>query len=1371
MRRRRRPRGRQRRRDLKKAGPLPPATSAAKAVDEPSDIEAELGDEEEVWLSAVWRDTRAGARASRGFHFQDAVGAWLASRLSSGDLNADRLTPEGLDDLQLEGADPLQMEVKSRQNRLGPFPVGKAADHIAEAWIRHSDRFGDARRLVVLLERGLQGFEPTDRALVEIPLSQALAEVEGLRRALTTRLESRKRPAADMADLMADTTLIVASWDDILEDTARHITQVVSLPPAALDAVGHALRAEVAGAVDANAEAQYPDGAFLERTGLVESIQRIAELIDLQAIEYALSHGICSPVSKEALDTGDAFYEGMSTQPGHVAAGLVVPRPDLMVQATAALDQGKAVVFAGPSGVGKSAVLWGLPFAVPGVLWFCVQRVSEQDIPHLERLLRAHGASPNSPVGLLVDSAGRSGRQAWAELREAVSRIPGALLAGTARSEDLFSLGDLADCEVVTVSLDEAAAAVIHAGLVRRNATTAPHWREAFDQSGGLTLEFVHLLTRGTRLRDVLADQVAERAKDPSRSLELRALSCVAAADRWSASLPVEELQAFLGADPVLLSAALRRLVEEHLLVERDGILTGVHQLRSRALVDAIHEVPPPVLEDSVLSVLGMLHGQDLSRFAYEVLREAPQFEGAMLDAMEEVVRDDVERLLACLRAFELLDFYRQASVWADVLERRNVAASQRPFVMWMATTGSELPDPFPEEIRNALAEMLSQPKQSSTRESLLETAGLEGIATALADASSAESCQRLLKALRHTSADWTPLLPALKPSTALTAFLQDCPFDVLGECVSAARDVSREFAQAFASAAGGTDKLIQRLRTFDPWIRELRIDPVDGDLVGVVRFLFVSESDQGDPGERSVELGRLLLRAFPDIARVDVKPLLSGGRILENEGQEYHSSRLAREYDHPPSVVAWNRERVQLAQTLFGASETERLAAVGPLLADAAELLRDFGNVFVGGSVSGQAPELGERILALLQRGHQVPPPTIATPMDSDPRLQEEWSPLGDNLSVLIVDICDKVLPRVPEAATYAALSAFINQSVLGRDVPAVRTQPWHLLGLHEPPDALDHIVSALLDIDAVVTELHANPESARGIVSAGSSGPSDRALARAADWARRQTRRRLHARRGKVEAQLRSIGLAVDVHWFDGDPLNGKPSNFAVSVPVEAMDEWFGASEELVAKVEDIRELGEMPLLVPVLRGRSVRLYARRLASGLHPVTDFEEFGQVLPDSLDEQLTGRVVASIAALKQCSALSVLGHERELDEQMVQALEDATSAYQRAVTAISGLPDDAVVTATVDFLEGVAGRIEEEWRDESKAGAFAEGMAEMMLGGTSDEAIPVEGALILSVQWDADHVSATAMFESLEEEPSGVEVEEPDPSSGEGVQT
>ena len=65
---------------------------------------------------------RAGSRASRGFQFQDAVGAWFASRLASGDLAIDHLIPEGLDDLQLDAPEPTQVEVKSRQ---GPPTPGR----------------------------------------------------------------------------------------------------------------------------------------------------------------------------------------------------------------------------------------------------------------------------------------------------------------------------------------------------------------------------------------------------------------------------------------------------------------------------------------------------------------------------------------------------------------------------------------------------------------------------------------------------------------------------------------------------------------------------------------------------------------------------------------------------------------------------------------------------------------------------------------------------------------------------------------------------------------------------------------------------------------------------------------------------------------------------------------------------------------------------------------------------------------------------------------------------------------------------------------------------------------------------------------------
>ena len=41
------------------------------------------------------------------------------------------------------------------------------------------------------------------------------------------------------------------------------------------------------------------------------------------------------------------------------------PRPDLVERVMAALEMDKAVLLTGPSGVGKSAVLWDAAFCIP----------------------------------------------------------------------------------------------------------------------------------------------------------------------------------------------------------------------------------------------------------------------------------------------------------------------------------------------------------------------------------------------------------------------------------------------------------------------------------------------------------------------------------------------------------------------------------------------------------------------------------------------------------------------------------------------------------------------------------------------------------------------------------------------------------------------------------------------------------------------------------------------------------------------------------------------------------------------------------------------------------------------------------------------
>ncbi len=1299
----------------------------------------------EAWYSSEWQGSRSGSRASRGFHFQDVVGAWFASRLASGELEVDRIVPEGFDDLQLDADGPVQVEVKSRQGRLGPFPVGVAARHIVDAWLRHVDRFGTDRRLIVVLERGLEGWENGfERPVTEIPLSRLIEGVSGLEATLAADVESRGWPPTVARDMRLGTTLLTYSWDGLIADTERHLGFVVNLPTAALGVVARALQVMVANAVDTNAEAKFEDRSSLDRTSVVEDINRIAELIDLESMEHALTQGICSPIDKEPLEIGDYYYEGVSTQPGHVGAGLVVPRTDLVSQTIASLDMSQAVLLVGPSGVGKSAVLWTLPFALPGVLWFRVHRMSDDDVPQVVRLLRSYRVSPEAPVGLLVDAVGNGDLAGWSRLRKAVASIPGALLIGTARSEDLPTLGDLADCRTVGVSLDEDAAEAIHAGLTRRCATSVPHWREAFEQSHGLTLEFTHLLTQGTRLYDILADQVAKRVIE-NRALELQILALVTAADRWSVSIPAEALTAALNSGPTELRAALARLVEEHLVVERDGLFAGIHQIRSRNIVDVIHRVPPPPLEATVVSVLEMLHGPALSRFLYEVLREAPGLEKPVLQALGGLVRDDVERLLACLRGLELVDFYRQAMAWAQIAERHGVPLAHRPFVLQFAVTGIEIPDFFAVQIRSAIAEMASIPEQSETRNGLLWAVGTDKIASELAEATSADACLRLLGPFGRTSIDWRLLLAALQPGSPFGNFLRSCSLSAFGDCVSSARGVSVDLARAFVDAVGGTEVLLERFRNSDPWLQELKTVSKDGELIGVARFLYVSEPDQGDAREYAVETGRQLLRTLPDISSVDVKAVMAGGRSLEVDGFEYGSSGLLRQYDHHPATVGWNQDRIRLAQTLFGASETERLSEAAGLLAEAAELVRDTGNAFVQ-SRGRLAEALDRRRIALTTRGQSLPPRLGINPLSEEGGIE-----LNDPLSGIITDICGNMLPRLTNPDGYAALSAFVNQTVLGKDIPAVKEQPWRLIGFEGTPPVLDELSTGLSDIAAVLTELRADARSASKIVSAGRRGTVRGALDRAAKLSRQLTHRRIQKQRAGMRAALQSTGWAVDVCWSDGDPAKGEFSNCAVMVTLDSLADWPAAYEGLIPKLQELSTLGESPLLVPVVNDRSVPRFTVRAGSKVWAVGNLGEFEHLLPEQLDQRLTSPFIAARSALEVYSALSVLRRDGGLHHSVRQLLERTLLDYDQAVTAIRAVGEDVVVGALTEWLGEIHGRVEKEWNGEIAAGAFATSMVEGVLQPGSPEAIRQGVALLLSLQWDSDPARAIAWLESLEE--------------------
>ncbi len=1308
-------------------------------------IEYELDEDSESWFDDQWERSRAGSRASRGFHFQDAVGAWLASSIASGNLASYSLIPEGLDDLQLEGPEPIQVEVKSRQGRLGPFSIGLAAKVIVDSWLKHVERFGCDKRLTVVFEQGIEGcYKSLTGPIKEIPMGCLSKQISGLETSLGRRITSLERLPSMLDDLYLGTTIVMCSWDKLTSETEENVKSVRDLPAAALRVLARVLQSMVAKAVDENAEVEFKNRVVLDRTSILAKLSSTAELIDLESIDYAVVQGICSVVDKQPLLIGDSYYEGVSTQPGHVGAGLVVPRASLISQVSAGLEKSQVVLLIGPSGVGKSAALWTLPFARPDVLWFRMHRASESDVPCVVRLVKAYGATPTTPVGLLVDAADSSDLEGWNRLHWAVAEIPGAFLVGTARIEDLFPLGDLSNCTTVSVSLDEEAAETIHSGLTRRQATCVPHWREAFEQSNGLTLEFTHLLTRGDRLEIVLADQIAIRVRE-NRSLELRILSLVSTADQWSVSIPFAQLASALGSEFLELREALERLVNEHLLVECDGVVRGIHKTRSGGIVRQIHKTPPPLLESTVKSVLRLLHGPALSRFLFEALREVPTIEEPILRELEVMVGNSAERLVACLQGLELLDRYRQASIWIDIAESNNVPPAHYPRVLLVAISGGQLSELFDARLRNAILDIAALPEQSSLRGGLLCSVGIDTIVSELAAVSSARDCLHLLGPLCRTSIDWKQLLVSLHSDSPFVSYLRTCAITEFGDCVSAAREVSPELARAFVDSVGGTEAVLNRIRASDPWIWDLRVCSSGSALVGVSRFLYVSESQQHDVDYRAVTIGDLLLRALPDLGRVDVKAAFSSELACSSESVLVGSSGLLREYQHSATRAAGNRETFRLAHNIFGKSETERLAVASDLLTEAAELVRDFGNVFVRSSMRPSlAKQLSERQNNLLDRGERLSP-KLSSNLAADSKSIEVFDPL----SGIILSVCNNILRRIFDPDEYRKLVVFIKETVLAKDIPEVRDQPWRLLGFEDAPPALDELAKVLSDIVAVITELSEDTDSKSGIMNCARKGNAERSLVRAADWTRQRNFKREWKRRKDLVDAFQSSGLTVDVRWIDEELLASQSSNFAVIIDIQSVAEWSLAVDELVPTIEGFRNLNEEPLLVPVLEGRSIPTLSLKLVSKLWPADDLGDFEHLLPPPLEQRLTTYFSAAHSSLVVISSLSILRMPGDLHEEVNQVLERSIIEYQEAISLIRDIGSDACVTSLIELLEEVKSQIDDEWSGRVKSAKYVEGIVKGTQGIETPEVATFTGALLLSLQWDSDPEIALAWYVSL----------------------
>lgn len=1120
--------------------------------------------------------SRAGSHAGRGFRYQDAVGAWLAARLWSGDLPFGGVVPEGRDDLELVGAAaPTFVQVKSRRDGLGPFPPAAVAGYVRELWDRYGKAVAKPEALLLALERPVTGLPAVDERGGPAELPVVASDAVGALLARDGRADA----------LLPRTRLIVVQAP--MERAIAELTGRLGCPP--LEAQIHygELLRRVGELADENGTRGADDFATFSRSDVQAAIDALREATSPGAMEEALRAGLCEAVDFLARLDDPTFYLGVDVQPGHWAAGLAFERPDARARVLEALDARRIGLLVGPSGSGKSALMWEAARASRHtVRWFRVRRLRPEDVPVVLRLARALRASVHAPVGFVLDDVGRSLSTGWDALAREASQAPGIVVLGSIREEDVFLLAERARCAELREVAGNDLAERVWSGLRARGQTAWEGWREPWARSGGLLLEYAHLLTEGDRLAGILREQVDRRIRE-GRDLELEVVRVVSAAGACGASVDVGRLERALRSSAGDLVRALERLLDEHLVREAGaGRVGGLHQLRSAELFRLSHDVAPPVPERTVAVALDCVPASDLEGLVARTVEADPGLQRAVAEALAVrlIAEPDAAAAASALRGLGQAHVVRTVGAWLPELDGLGIPATQATLAAMFAVADTTLPDI--DRLR-PLAEAAERLRQMVAEDPRVAFVGsLPGVTLdrLFGHAPGAAVLEELLAALVGAR-----LPDEVRNRLATVRLGLDATrVEVVARLLATLGLLDPPTAESWVAEIG-QDKLLQRVEAEVPWTSriELRDEPEGLAVCGDIRH--AAASAQPDLHGQVVGLCRLMLAVVPAARLAVSQGVAPDGEPAGPAGcPPMASKRIPRANLPPDALPAWNRRWVAATASALGVpSETEYLARARGALETLLPALETWFDRWLRGKADDRTLE---RLAEIHEASRRLTPPRSALPParpGDEPEPRVHGTPLQSLLFDASADL-PRRFARLPE--DHAAFVAWAGD-LLGR-VDEAAGEPWSLVG--GAPDDLLGRLGRLVD----GARMLAGEAGSRGTAphrewerTARSARPGN-ALRLVGGEVGALVGRRAEAVRARVARAAGELGLRADVRVGpDGhECLVWPPSEVLVVVTLDRLGSWRDVLPAAAAPLRDAAGERRRLRLVPLLQGRAV-------------------------------------------------------------------------------------------------------------------------------------------------------------------------------------
>ena len=972
--------------------------------------------------SEIWKKSRSGAWAARGFDYQYTVSTLILVQQWAGLVPSGHLVPEGIEDCVIELPDRnTWIQIKSRKE--GTFSNSETRGFL-----------NDLETKVTLIKNG----EEFRTALILEKPCSGISEI-GIDR------------------LFKDDSQRVFVCNDPYPKIIRLLLKQLGTAEVIAEVIANNLYRLVADTSGKNAPVTFDKRIRISSTEVEWQISEYLESSDSSAINEAFSKGTLKPVDLVTPINEPDFYQGVKVKPGHVAASLVVDRPNDVNKVINMLKRQRNVLVSGPSGAGKSALLWLSANALTGKsrLFQITGLATVADAENIIRFVRARRPTNTSPISLIFDEVGSTNSDLWNALARSLRELAEVYFLGSVRQEDINLVANQADTGFISVSLDENLAASVWQELSDRNETNWSHWREPFEQSDGLMLEYVHLLTQGKRLDEVVGEQVRQRENE-NRDNELAIIRSTAVLCARGGEVNADKLFELLKLEPDAANRSLRRLIDEHLVREsRSGVLGGLHVLRSKALCNASHDEIVFITEDTFWRSLPATTKETLPRLVQSLLAD---------------VRDEEEDHVL-LKLAQILGKSHEIDLWVAILTGLGLATLERSAVSFMsileqhglhhhfwhvASVAAVVPNFDITELSK-----LSQFQNLRDSVSAFQASPTHDLRSNCLKKLSKESRPPRLHSIKQANKLLSCLVPIFRSEPIEISFEPD--FINNGELdiyqtaafLSTAYLIGRDLAESFVKTLGGEQFLFDLFHSQTPWVTTPMIEP-NGAYGRTVHsdWFYVTEEYQPDPHSVIVNICETLLALSPtsDAVACDaVNPVRE--TIAVGEFKPW-SKNIPRKNLPPKTRVAWNVTFIQIMATRASTTEslTDYTMQMDSLVQRTEKVFRSFTDKWIKGKSISKATadsltiEINGIVDAVSELRFHYKPTTSPYSM-TEPVKTSDTKNLGDLLISVLTNLLFRLneIKGIKATATFAGSLATDAQEHSSSDI-------WHIMSSPHP-------------------------------------------------------------------------------------------------------------------------------------------------------------------------------------------------------------------------------------------------------------------------------------------------------------------------------